>query len=200
MRIARILIATAIASMVLPVSAQQTGVSSTAAQVTSPGKATMSSDTKIQAKVLSIDAASRTLTLRGPKGNVFDAVAGDDVKNFAQIKVGDHVVVRLIQALAVAVKKTGSKTPSIEESVETLAAESGQQPMGAVGRRVVVLAKVTAVNQKAKTISLQGPKGNIVNLKVNNPEHFKVVKVGHMVEAVYTEAIAVSVEAAPATK
>jgi hypothetical protein len=34
-------------------------------------------------------------------------------------------------------------------------------------------------------------------LDVQNPDHFKVVKVGDEVEVVYTEAVAISVEPAP---
>jgi hypothetical protein len=62
---------------------------------------------------------------------------------------------------------------------------------------VTVLADVIAVDAKKNLISLKGPRGNIVDLTVRNPDHFKVVKVGDQVEAVYTEALAVSVNPAP---
>lgn len=55
----------------------------------------------------------------------------------------------------------------------------------------------------AKTISLKGPRGNVVKLDVQNPDQFKVVKVGDEVLVTYTEAVAVSVEPAgkkPAVK
>ena len=42
-----------------------------------------------KAKVEAVDAATRTVTFKGEKGNVFEVVAGDEVKNFDQIKVGD---------------------------------------------------------------------------------------------------------------
>ena len=57
--------------------------------------------------VLVADAgATRTLTLKGPDGNTTDVVAGEEVKNFPQIKVGDYVVVQLMQSLALELKKT----------------------------------------------------------------------------------------------
>jgi hypothetical protein len=56
-----------------------------------------------------------------------------------------------------------------------------------------------AVNKKASTITLKGPRGNEVELKVEDKRHFDVVKKGDQVEAVYTEAVAISVEA-PAKK
>jgi hypothetical protein len=64
-------------------------------------------------------------------------------------------------------------------------------------RQVTVLADVIGVDPKKKTITLRGPKGNVVTLDVHNPDQFKVVKKGDQVEATYTEAVAVSVEPAP---
>ena len=48
--------------------------------------------------------------------------------------------------------------------------------------------------QKAMTITVRGPNGNIVDLKVKNPDHFKVVKVGDQIQAVYVEALAIAIE------
>ena len=60
-----------------------------------------------------------------------------------------------------------------------------------------MLADVVAVDPVKSTISLKGPKGDVVVLNVQNKDHFKVVKVGDQVEAVYTEAIAIAVKSAP---
>jgi hypothetical protein len=60
-----------------------------------------------------------------------------------------------------------------------------------------VLADVTAVDPKKKTITLKCPKVNVVTLDVQNPDHFKVVKKGDQVQVTYTEALAMSVEPAP---
>ena len=59
------------------------------------------------------------------------------------------------------------------------------------------LADVLAVDPKKMTITVKSPKGNIVDLKVKNPDHFKVVKKGDQIEMVYVEALAMSVEPAP---
>ena len=70
-----------------------------------PGKATAVRAVQVSAQVVSIDKATRTVTLKGPKGNVVDVVAGDEVRNFDQIKVGDFVVVRYAQALTLELRK-----------------------------------------------------------------------------------------------
>jgi len=54
---------------------------------------------------------------------------------------------------------------------------------------------VIAVNAKTQTVTLKGPK-HTVDLKVPDKGQFKLIKVGDQVQAVYTEAVAVSVEPA----
>ena len=162
-----------------------------------PGKASAVSTVEVGAVVTGIDKATRTITLKGPKRTV-DVVAGDEVRNFDQIKVGDNVMVKYVEALSLELKKTKGK-PDAKAEAAGVRAEPGARPAAAVGRQVTVLADVVKADPKASIISLKGPRGNVVDLKVNNPDHFKVVKVGDQVEAVYTEALAISVAPAPKT-
>lgn len=171
--------------------AQKPAVKSDAAIVSEPGKAAIVSTAEVTATVVSIDKATRTVTLKGPHRTV-DVVAGDEVKNFDQIKVGDRVVVKYVEALTLELKKTKAKLDA-KEDVAAARAKPGERPAGAVGREVTVLADVVAVDPKKSTISLKGPRGNVMDLHVQNPDQFKVVKVGDQVEAVYTEALAVAV-------
>lgn len=167
-----------------------------------PGVAGAMRAVEISAQVVSIDKATRTLTLKGPKGNVQDVAISDEVKNFDQIHPGDFIMVRFMQSLALELQKTkGGQAASETQGVVT--AKPGERPAIAGAREVQAIAKVTAINQKNKTIALKGPRGNTVTLDVQNPEHFKVVKVGDDVMVTYTEAVAVSVEPAkkkPAAK
>lgn len=160
-----------------------------------PGKVAMAEGVKVSALVTAIDKATRTVTLKGPQGNSFDVVAGDAVKNFAQIKVNDEVVVEYIRALTLEVKKA-SGPASRTDSADAVRAKPGEKPAGAVGRQVKIVADVIDVNPAAKTITVKGPKGNILELDVKNPDHFKVVKKGDQIEANYVEAVALSVEPA----
>jgi hypothetical protein len=167
------------------------------AQITTnaPGKVSMTEGIKASALVTAIDKATRTITLKGPEGRSFDVVAGDAVKNFAQIKVNDEVVVEYIRALTLEVKKGGGPRSRVD-SADAVRAKPGEKPGAAVGRQVTIMADVIDVNPKEKTITVKGPKGNIVELEVKNPDHFKVVKKGDQIEANYVEAVALSVEPA----
>ena len=167
-----------------------------------PGKASATAAAELSAQVVAIEKKSRTISLKGPKGKVVDIVAGDDVKNFDQIKVGDFLMVRYVQSLALELQKAKSGMSGISATDTVVKAEPGQRPAVAGGREVSAIAKVTAIDQKAKTMSLTGPRGNVVTLDVQNPEQFKVVKMGDEVLVTYTEAVAVSIEPAkkPAAK
>jgi len=177
--------------------AQQPGVTGGAAVVSEPGKAAVARAAQMSAQVVGIDKAARTITLKGPKGNAVDIVAGDEVKNFDQIKVGDLVVARYAQALTLELRKTGAGAgaPAVRE--EAAKAKPGERPAVVGARQVTAIADVVAVDPKSSTITLKGPRGNEVTLAVQNPDQFKVVKKGDQVEVTYTEALALSVEPAP---
>ena len=158
-----------------------------------PGRAGAVRAAEMSAQVVSIDKTSRTLSLKGPSGKVADVAISPEVKNFDQIKVGDFVFVRFMQSLALELQKTkGGTAAGSSEAVMT--AKPGERPAVAGAREVQAIATVTSVNKKDKTISLKGPRGNTVTLDVQNPDQFKVVKVGDEVRVTYTEAVAVSVE------
>jgi len=162
-----------------------------------PGRATAVRAVEISAQVVSIDKATRTVTLKGPQGNVVDVVAGDEVRNFAQIKVGDFVVARYAQALTLELRKTKAAPGDVTVREDAARAKPGERPAVAGARQVTAIATVTAVDPKKSTITLKGPRGNVVTLDVQNPDQFKVVKKGDQVEVTYTEALALSVEPAP---
>ena len=199
MRKALIFVAALTASAALPVAAQQKpDVTGGTVVASEPGKAAAVRAVKITAQVVALDKASRTVTLKGPKGNVVDVVAGDEVKNFDQIKIGDLVAVSFLQSLSLELQKTKTGASGITTQGAAVTAKPGETPGAAAAHQVTAIAKVTAVNKKAKTITLKGPRGNSVTLDVQNPDQFKVVKVGDEVLVTYTEAVAISLEPAPA--
>lgn len=63
----------------------------------------------VRAKVLAVDYKTRTVTLSGPDGKVFPVVADQNVQNFENVKVGDTVLVRYTEAMAISVRPA---TPS----------------------------------------------------------------------------------------
>jgi hypothetical protein len=185
------------AAIAMPVLSQQPAAVGGAVVASEPGKAVAVRAVEVSAQVVGIDKATRTVTLKGQKGDAVDVVAGDEVKNFDQIKLGDFVVARYAQALSLELKKTKGDPGAVTVREEAAKAQPGARPGVAGARQVTALADVVAVDPKKSTITLRGPRGNIVSLDVQNPDQFKVVKQGDQVEVTYTEAVALSVEPAP---
>ena len=184
------IIATALA---LPAMAQ-TG---TAIVGKGPGVAAAAQTVKLTATITSIDAATRAITLKGPQGKEITLTAGPEVKNFAQMKVGDQVDAEYVEALTLELKKGGGKAVARTEQTGAAAAKPGERPAGLVGRQVTVVADVVDVNAATQTVTLRGPQ-RTVELKVRDPEQFKLIAKGDQVEATYTEAVALAVS--PAAK
>lgn len=189
------LIATAFAATAL---AQQPSTTESAGISSEPGKAKAVRTVEISAKVVAIDKATRTVTLKGRQGIPVDVVAGDEVRNFDQIKLGDLVTVRYTEALALDLRKTRAAGGDVTVSEGSTRAKPGERPAAAGERRITAIAEVVDVDPKKSTITLKGPRGNRVTLDVENPDQFKVVKKGDQVDVTYTEAVALSVE--PASK
>ena len=150
-------------------------------------------------EVTKIDAATRTVTLKNKDGET-SIVAGPEVKNFAEIKVGDHFDV--VYELAVAIELVKVKNPgttSEQVSTSTTTAPQGDKPGMITTKTITATANVEAIDAAKNIVSLKGPQGNIFKVKVQNPDLMKDIAVNDQVKVVYTEAIA-AVVTAPAAK
>jgi len=150
------------------------------------------------ATVEAIDQTTRMVTLKGPKGNSVTFKAGEEVRNLAQVKVGDEVKFAYYESVAVRVLKAGEAFPAAGESSAMSRAKPGDKPAGVVAKEVTVGATITAIDKKAKTATLKGENGKSVTVTPLRPEKLDEVKVGDRLVITYTEAVAVKVE--PAAK
>ncbi len=105
------------------------------------GEAVVSS-TEVTATVVKVDQKSREVTLRKQDGSEYSFVAGDAVKNLAQVNAGDVVVATYTEAIAYEVKK-GGKAVGAETTVAAGAAALGEKPAGAVGQKTTVTVTIT---------------------------------------------------------
>ena len=137
--------------------------------------------------------------ITGFDASAFACQIAAEVKNFDQIKVGDKVALRYMEALSLELKKGGTAPVARTDSTMGATAKPGEKPAAGVGHQIHVTANVVAIDAATQTVTLKGPK-QTVDLHVADPEQFKLVKVGDQVEATYTEAVALSVEPAAAKK
>jgi len=147
----------------------------------------------VTATVESIDLATRAVTLKRPDGKVMGLKVGEEVKNLPQVKVGDKVAVTYYESIAAQIIKPGTGPASgAQQAVAT--AKPGEKPAGAMVQQVTVVATIEAIDKATQHVTLKGPEGKTVEVKVNNPKNLEGVKVGDEVAITYTEAMAVSVE------
>ncbi len=146
------------------------------------------------ATVKAIDQKTRRVTLQRADGSVFKFVAGDEVRNLPQVKVGDEVTVSYYESLAYEVKKPGEAAVGAAVGEATQRAEVGEKPGAAAVRTSTITATITAIDRTARTVTLQGPDGEATTIKARDPEKLDRVAVGDLVEITYTEALAISVD------
>ena len=176
-----------------PAALAQAPSGAAAVKSSEPGKVTLAEAVQVAATVQAIDKAKRLVTLKGPEGNTFAVQAGPEVRNFDQIKVGDQVVARSIEALTLELKKGSGGIRERVEREDAVAAKPGERPGVAAGRQITAVADVVAVNAAKQTVRLRGVERTI-DLKVRDPKQFALVKVGDQVEVTFTEAVALAVE------
>lgn len=144
--------------------------------------------------VLAIDYEKRTATLKDADGDEVEIKAGPEVRNFAQVKVGDEVVVDYYEQVALYVRPSMEK-PTADAAAVIARAPLGASPAGAGLATFEVTARVEAVDYGKRTIKLKGPAGNTRKLKVSDEvKRFNEIKVGDEVVLNVLQGLAIAVK------
>jgi Cu/Ag efflux protein CusF len=147
---------------------------------------------KVRVTVTGIDLAKREITIQHEDGIVETITVGQDVQRLNEVKVGDTVDIEHYESLTLALDKKPGAAPSVTGGTKDVRTEPGELPGGIRVNKVTIAAKVTAIDAAANKVTLTGPEGRSVVLDAA-PETVAKLKVGDIVEAVYTQAIAVAV-------
>ena len=148
--------------------------------------------------VQAVDLDKRLVTLKDKKGKAFTIHVGEEARNLPQVKVGDRVVAKYYEAVAVSLSK--DLTGGVAEKKETVSAERaplGQKPAGALRNTVDIVANVIAINKKTRKVTLKGPERTIT-VKAPQDVDLGKIKVGDQVRVSYVEEFAIAVEPASA--
>jgi hypothetical protein len=153
----------------------------------------------VSATVTAVDAANRTVTLKGKKDTETVKV-GPDVKNFDQIKVGDVVVVSVAQDLTLVWKGADAKTKDASVTVSGDTAAKGEKPAGDVKATIKGTVTTQKIDMKTRTVTVVGQQGRKFEIVAGPEVALDKLKVGDKLDAEYTERVAVDVKPAPAKK
>src|SRR5262249_33790328 len=137
-----------------------------------------------QGSVLKIDKAHREVWIKMADGDTAIVECGQEVKNFAQIAVGDVVKVKYTETLTVHVEDKGVPAVGVESATGT--AKPGQ--------KLKVSATITAIDQAKGAVTLKDSEGQETIVYPQKKENLAKVKVGQLVVFTYEEAVAASVE------
>ncbi|HEY7903939.1 MAG TPA: hypothetical protein VIH36_10835 [Casimicrobiaceae bacterium] len=159
---------------------------------TAPGMAGGAQVVEVHATIKAIDHKTRQVTMVGEGGREVVVTAGPEVKNFAHMKVGDHVTARYTEALTLELHKGSTAPVARSEHESAMSAKPGEKPAAVSGRKVTIMAEVMAVDPENHTVTLRGPK-RTVTLPVQDPEQLKMMAKGDRVQATYVEAVAIAV-------
>jgi hypothetical protein len=155
---------------------------------------------EVVATVDAINHDTRMVALRSEEGQVVTLEVSPEVRNLAQVKVGDQVVARYYESLGAEVINRGDGSGETFDPASSAAASRaapGAKPAGFVGREVTQSVRVTAIDNKSHVVSFYGSDGLARSVPVRSPEGQAFVsklKVGDEVALTYTEAVAISVE------
>ncbi|BCO15589.1 hypothetical protein RIMD111065_39450 [Aeromonas hydrophila] len=159
---------------------------------TAPGKANLVEALSAQATVTAIDMTSRKVSLKNAAGEAFDIVAGEQVTNLANLKVGDVVALRYLQMLDLELLKGTAGVRKRIVEVAAGKAEAGEKPGAGIGKKVTLYGDVIAVDKGQQTITVKGVDHTLV-LKVHNPAQFALIAKGDQIKAVQTQAVGIGI-------
>jgi hypothetical protein len=146
------------------------------------------------ATVTAIDADKRTVTLE-MDGKSKTITCGPEVRNFAQIKVGDLVKTTFVEAMAVFIQKDGGPASGDGLATVTLAPK-GARPGVLMTKTVAINVKIDAIDAKNRSVTVTTPEGVTRTFKVDKSvKGLKNLKQGDDVVVKFTEALAIVVEA-----
>lgn len=150
------------------------------------------------ATVSAIDSADRLVTLRSSDGTELTLQAGPEVRNFAQIEVGDIVRFSYEQYYS-ATRIDSDETPEIAAvaSVGAARAAEGERPgvaMGAIDTMIVAIESIGPDGRSATFITPEGALQAIFVRREESRAFARSLEAGDLVQLTIAEAFALLVE------
>ncbi len=147
----------------------------------------------MESTVTAVNHETRQVTLQDSSGELVTFIAGEQVRNLAQVDVGDKILVEYIEAIEIQVMGPEEAQLGAGEISAATRAEPGEKPAGAEITETTVIVVIEAINKENETVTLKGADGNSKTVKVRNPANLEKVTIGDKVMITYTESLAVVV-------
>ena len=147
----------------------------------------------VKATIEAIDKASRSVTIKGPKGDLVTLEVDEAVKRFDQLKVGDQINAAYYESVAAEILKPGQKPQTASVSGEIRPLE-GTKPGGTAKIRETMTVTVEAIDPDTPAVTVKRPDGDSVSFRVRKKKYLKNLAVGDQVVVTRVQALAITVE------
>ena len=148
---------------------------------------------RLEATVAAIDHDTREVTLKSADGETVTITASEEVKNLAQVDVGDKVAVEYLEMVTMEVLPPGEVDMATMTATAKVTAPPGEKPGGAVVQETAVITVIDAIDKENELVALKGPDGNIRTVKARNPANLEKMAVGDKVLVTHTTVVAIKV-------
>ena len=152
----------------------------------------------VSAVVEAIDHETRIVTVRKADGEAITFTASEEARNLGQVSVGDMLIAEYMESVTIDVIANDGMEADAAEASAMARTEEGEMPGVAAMDSVIVISTVEEINVENNTFKLKGPDGVVEEFVARNPENLKRAMVGDLVVMTVTEAVAITVEKAPA--
>jgi len=162
--------------------------------IEAPECITCSSITSTTATVQKINKKTREITFKNDVGNISVFKAPAEVQNFDQLKVGDVAIMTITVDADIQVTRGAleTKTRTIKESLTK--ARLGSKPGVKLKNVTVDQAKIIDLDYKTKSVTLESMHG-ILTITPRDPENFRTLRVGDIVNAISSKTVDINVVA-----
>jgi hypothetical protein len=146
----------------------------------------------VSATVEAMERGTRSLTLKGEKGDITTITVPSDVKAYDTLKVGDKITARYYENVVLRKKAPGEK--DVDTLSGSLIKGGAARPAGTAALQRAITATITAIDPNVPSISFSGPNNWKYSTKVVDKDALKLVKVGDKLDITWTEAVLISAE------
>jgi len=145
----------------------------------------------VTATIEAIDQSARTITVKDPDGIYETVEVPRAFARFPELKVGDKITARYYESVVVRVKKPGEAAVDVDTSAFT---RGDGPPAGPLAAQRTVTVTITALDPKAKSITVSGPNNYKYSRRVKDDKVFKQLKVGDQLDMTWTNALLISAD------
>lgn len=146
--------------------------------------------------VTEINPETREITLMDTEGGLNTVTAGEDVKRFDEISVGDVIEFDYYTYIKAEFREPTAE--ELEEPIQVVVEEGiapeDMAPGAAIGAVVKAVVTIEALNRPNMLATVSGPEGNYLSIPMEDAEFMTKLRIGQVLILTYAEAMAISLE------